>query len=117
MSDRGEVAKQIIGQVIKDVEEQKAAPLNFAKQAAQEFDTDIRLKNRYANFFIGILIGQLVLMNAFIFFHGFGFVTIDKLVLNIYMSGTLAEIFGIVTVITVHLFPRNRKTIYQILKE
>ncbi len=72
-----------------------------------DLKTDTGLKKHYARWFIGILIGQLVVMNAI--FYGVG---IEKLkftdyVLHLYMGGTLAEVFGIVYVITRYLFPKR----------
>ncbi|WP_321359577.1 hypothetical protein [Pseudomonas extremaustralis] len=70
-------------------------------------NSDRNLKELYAKWFIGILIGQLLLMNAVIVGNGVGCLKLEESVLKLYMSGTLLEIFGVVLVITKYLFKRS----------
>lgn len=69
--------------------------------------SDTRLKRLYAVWFIGILIGQLVLMNLVFIGVGVGCLSFHEYALHLYMGGTLAEVFGIVFVITKYLFPKR----------
>lgn len=70
--------------------------------------TDTALKSLYAKRFIWILVGQLVVMNAVFLGVGIGCLKFDEpTYLNLYMGGTLAEVFGIVFVITKYLFSKR----------
>lgn len=80
----------------------------FTKIKIKDQKADTKLKKRYANWFIGILIGQLLAMNFIFILAG-----LDKLHfqdpthLNLFMGGTLAEVFGVVLVITRYLFSKK----------
>jgi len=63
-----------------------------------------QLKEQYANKFLWFLGIQLGLMNLVFILTGAGILQFDHYVLHLYMGGTLAEIFGIVLVITRRLF-------------
>lgn len=70
--------------------------------------TDTRLKRLYAYWFIGILIGQLFVMNLVFILAGVDVLKYEHpTYLNLYMGGTLAEVFGVVLVITRYLFSRR----------
>lgn len=72
------------------------------------YNTDITLKLVYAIGFILILIGQLYFMNYIFYLVGIGGLEYkgpDDL--KIFMSGTLAEVFGVVFVITRYLFSKK----------
>lgn len=69
---------------------------------------DTALKKLYAYWFIAILLGQLALMNLVFIGVGFGWLKFQEYALHLYMGGTLAEVFGVVFVITKYLF--NRRT-------
>lgn len=64
-----------------------------------------QLKERHAKAFARILIGQLIAMNFIFFATGLGWLHYERWTLDLFMSGTLAEIFGVVLVITKNLFP------------
>ena len=68
---------------------------------------DTKLKGRYANWSLGILCGQLFVMNTVFIFVGLHILHFHDFVLNLYMGGTLAEVFGVVLVIARYLFPRR----------
>lgn len=68
---------------------------------------DTSLKKFYAKRFIWILTGQLAVMNVVFFFVGFKWMAFSDVALNIYMAGTLAEVFGVALVITRYLFPKR----------
>ena len=81
-------------------------PLTQAKVDDQVVDTE--LKKRYANWFILILIGQLVSMNIIFIATGLDYLHFqDPTHLNLFMGGTLAEVFGVVFVITRYLFSKK----------
>lgn len=69
---------------------------------------DRALREKYAKWFVWILIGQLVAMNLVFLLQGVSFVVYDAITLRIYMGGTLAEVFGVVLVITRYLFYRKK---------
>lgn len=82
--------------------------LDAHQQAAiDDKRTDTELKKLYAYRFIWILIGQLLAMNLIFVAIGFGFLKYSDFVINLFMGGTLAEVFGIVLVITKYLFSRK----------
>lgn len=72
--------------------------------------TDTELKRLYAERFIWILIGQLAVMNMVFIAVGLGALKFEhESYLNLFMGGTLAEVFGVVLVITKYLFSRRSK--------
>ena len=77
------------------------------KEAVKNLQSDRQLKEKYAQWFIKILMVQLAVMNLIILLAGFKWVAYDTWMLQLYMGGTLAEVFGIVLVITTNLFPKN----------
>ena len=81
----------------------KVDPLT--EQKIEDSKNDRALKKRYANWFIGILIGQLVIMNFAFVAVGFKWMGFARYELELYLAGTLAEVFGIVLIITKNLFP------------
>jgi len=70
--------------------------------------SDRRLKKGYAKWIMVILIIQLLIMNIVFILTGFKLLVFDKYVIDIYLTGTLAEVFGIVLVITKNLFPQKK---------
>lgn len=79
------------------------------QQTINDKTQDRALKKLYGQWFIGILIGQLVVMNLIFIGAGFKWITYDQWQLDLYMTGTLLEVFGIVLVITKNLFPNGEK--------
>jgi len=77
-------------------------------QEAQNIESDRELKQLYAYWFIGILIGQLLVMNYVFIGVGKGCFVFSDNVLQLYMGGTLLEVFGVVVVITSNLFPKKK---------
>ena len=80
-----------------------ADPLLHEK--VENLKADRELKRSYAKRFIFILVGQLFIMNIAFFCVGLDWIQFDKWSLNLYMGGTLAEVFGVILVITKNLFP------------
>lgn len=81
---------------------------DMQQAAVDDRKTDTKLKKVYAYWFIGILIGQLLLMNAIFAAVGFNWLEFkDPSHLNLFMGGTLTEVFGVVFVITRYLFSRK----------
>jgi hypothetical protein len=81
----------------------KADPL--VEQKVKDAESDRDLKEKYAKDFVRILVVQLVIMNCVFVLSGFKILEFEKWTLDLYMGGTLAEVFGIVLVITKNLFP------------
>lgn len=70
--------------------------------------TDTKLKKIYAYWFIGILIGQLLAMNLVFIAVGLNVLAFkESSHLNLFMGGTLTEVFGVVYVITRYLFSKR----------
>ena len=70
--------------------------------------TDTKLKKVYAYWFIGILIGQLLAMNGIFVAVGLNVLAFkESSHLNLFMAGTLTEVFGVVYVITRYLFSKR----------
>lgn len=87
-------------------EKEHLDPLTAAKVDDQRTDTG--LKKLYATWFIGILIGQLFLMNSIFVAVGANWLEFKEPThLNLFMGGTLAEVFGVVLVITRYLFSKR----------
>ena len=88
------------------IEKDSLDPVTAANVKDQEKDTE--LKELYATWFIGILIGQLSLLNIIFISVGFNLLTFQEPgYLKLYMGGTLSEVFGVVYVITRYLFSRK----------
>ena len=87
---------------------QNAAKLiDSPKLSQDELDqeSDRKLKKTYAYWFIGILIGQLVVMNIVFAGYGLGWLSFDELTLRFYTTSTILEVFGVIFVIVNNLFP------------
>ncbi len=80
----------------------------LTEQVVLDKESDRLLKRIYAKWFIGILIGQLLVMNLIMILHGSKVLEFTEWALNLYVTATIAEVFGVVLVITKNLFP-NRK--------
>lgn len=76
-------------------------------QEDKDKESDRELKRNYAYWFIGILIAQLIIMNTVFIIVGLGYLKFEEHVLELYMGGTLAEVFGVIVVITKNLFPKK----------
>lgn len=106
------VSQDVIATIRQSIAENKTQqltqldPVTAAKVKDQETDTS--LKKLYAIWFIGILIGQLVVMNLIFIAVGLSLLNfIEPTHLNLFMGGTLAEVFGVVYVITRYLFSKK----------
>ncbi len=78
------------------------------EQKIRDSEQDRSLKKKYAYWFVKILICQLIIMNLVFICVGVGKLHFETWSLNLYTSGTLAEVFGIVLVITKNLFPSRK---------
>jgi hypothetical protein len=76
-------------------------------QDINDKQVDTELKRLYAKRFIWICVGLLASMNAVFFLKGFGKVQYEEGDLQLFVAGTLGEVFGIVLVITKYLFSRK----------
>lgn len=66
----------------------------------RDLEADTELKKSFAKSFIRVLSIQLILMNIIFICIGIKWLEFDDLVVNLFMTGTLAEVFGIVMVMT-----------------
>lgn len=103
-----ELEKGSLASLIKSSlqDKSKTTPTDpLISEKVEDSKADRELKKSYASWFIKILIGQLVVMNILFFCVGFKWLSFDEWSLNLYMGGTLAEVFGVILVITKNLFP------------
>ena len=71
--------------------------------------SDRQLRQRYATWFMWILVFQLVAMNTVFILLGLGKLEYrNRWLVEIYIGATVAEVFGVVIVITRGLFPEPR---------
>jgi hypothetical protein len=82
---------------------------DIARKRADTDDkkADIELKKLYATRFLWILSVQLIAMNGVFVAVGLEKLEFSDIVLNLFMGGTLAEVFGVVFVITRYLFSKK----------
>lgn len=76
-------------------------------QDINDRQVDTELKRLYAERFIWICVGLLASMNIVFFLKGFGCVSYEEGDLQLFVAGTLGEVFGIVLVITKYLFSKK----------
>lgn len=69
---------------------------------------DRELRKKYASWFIGILIGQLLIMDLIFISVGRKCMYFENWALEMYITGTLIQTFGVVFVITKNLFPNHK---------
>ena len=109
----------LYGKLLERIQESVKSPTAEFKSSLDPFQqaylddqtADTKLKWKYANWSLRILLGQLLVMNAVFILVGFGWLKFPATsnYLQIYMSGTLAEVFGIVFLITRYLFAKRNK--------
>lgn len=75
----------------------------YSKNATKDRD----LKDKYALIFVILLIIQLVVVCVVFILVGANILKYDEIVLNIFVSGSLLEIFAIVRIIVKYLFNDN----------
>lgn len=73
----------------------------------ENLKTDIQLKRTYACQFKWILIVQLAVMNLIFFLIGCNVLEFSDLTIQIYMVGTLGEVFGVVLIMCRYLFSKH----------
>lgn len=76
-------------------------------QDINDRQVDTELRRLYAERFIWICVGLLASMNVVFFLKGFGKVHYVEGDLQLFVAGTLGEVFGIVLVITKYLFSKK----------
>ena len=106
------VDKEALASLIKKqiADPNSATPVDaLTQEQIHDLQQDRGLKKLYAKWFIGILIGQLVAMNVVLVAAGLGYLAYKEWILDLYMGGTLLEVFGVVLVITKNLFPQKGK--------
>ncbi|MGF1512650.1 MAG: hypothetical protein ACFB5Z_02995 [Elainellaceae cyanobacterium] len=71
--------------------------------------SDRQLRQRYATWFMWILVSQLLVMNAVFILLGLGKLEYrNRWIVEVYIGATVAEVFGVVLVITRGLFPEPK---------
>ncbi len=76
-------------------------------QDINDRQVDTELRRLYAKRFIWICVGLLASMNVVFFLKGLGKVHYEEGDLQLFVAGTLGEVFGIVLVITKYLFSKK----------
>ncbi|QTL33985.1 hypothetical protein [Pseudoalteromonas viridis] len=95
-----------VAQIKHNVKENKFTNVDpMQVQKVKDAESDRGLKQRYALWFIVILAVQLLIMNLVLVLVGMDKLHFEEWTLNLYMAGTLAEVFGVILVITKNLFP------------
>jgi hypothetical protein len=86
------------------------ASLDAERRSLDNHDkaTDTALKSLYAKVMLWILAAQLLTLNAVFIAAGLRCLAFDGSTLKLYMGGTLAEVFGVILVITKYLFPKKK---------
>ena len=77
------------------------------KMTQDELDqqSNRNLKQKYALWFIYILIAQLIVMNVLIVFQGLTLIHLDEVSFRFYTTSTIIEVFGVIVIIVNNLFP------------
>lgn len=73
----------------------------------RDLKAEIKLKKSYGKWFLIILAVQLAVMNGVFILDGAKKLDFEPLTLQLYMGGTLTEVFGLVLVVTKYLFKRK----------
>jgi hypothetical protein len=92
---------------ISRLDPERQAEVNHKTAITEDKIADTELKKLYARRFIWILVVQLLVMSAVFIAVGLGCLKYDdSTTLQLFMGGTLAEVFGVVFVITRYLFAK-----------
>lgn len=81
---------------------------NQAKKTAIELQSkkdDVNSKKRYAMWIPLVLAVQLIIANAVFIAYGLGWLKYRSVDLNLYVTGTLLEIFALILIVVKYLFP------------
>lgn len=102
--------KGVIDRVKESIRKPEASQIErLSNEDVLDRQVDRRLRQRWATIFVWILTIQLLVMNGVFIFVGLNFLQYQqKWVLELYLAGTLTEVFGIVLVITRNLFPEKK---------
>ncbi|MDR2152035.1 MAG: hypothetical protein LBO72_04370 [Helicobacteraceae bacterium] len=68
---------------------------------------DVSLKETFAKHFRIACLIQLVIVNAIFFAYGVGWLDYSDQAISVFVAATLAEIFGIVLIMTKYLFSKK----------
>jgi len=101
---------EIRQKLLKAAKEQSNAEHQTAltNEVVEDSKTDRSLKSMYAKSFIAILALQLIVMNLIFVLSGTEVLAFEEWELELYMGGTMAQVFGVVLVITKNLFPTKK---------
>lgn len=75
----------------------------------QDLEQDIRLKKRYAGWLLTAMMVQLFVANTVFVVYAWAGMNwrLSTSVINVWLGATLAEVVGVVLVVTRYLFPRR----------
>lgn len=108
--------QELLASVVLPIQEEFALPAEqrvSAEELDRQADRDERKELRrlrifYAKSLMVLLVGQMIFMNIVPIFTGLNVMHINGSTMNFYLTGTLGEIFGIVTVAVKFLFSDKR---------
>jgi len=89
--------------------------LKITEVAIESSKKEIELKGKYAKHLIWILYGQVFLLNVVFFCTGRGWLKYNDYVFNLYIAGTLLEIFAVVRIIVKNIFNSNLYNMLEII--
>lgn len=96
-----------VSQPIDEVNKKWATNDRITKLYCQRIEDDSKLKKKYANILIGILLVQLLMLNTIFILKGCGKLEYSDTTFNIFITGGLAEVFVLVKIIVSYLFNDN----------
>lgn len=91
---------------------------NIANIFTKRSENDNKLKEKYSIILIVILVIQLLFMNTTLVLKGLNILQFSDTVFNIFITGTILEVFSLITIIVKYLFTDNlTKLLSNILTE
>lgn len=91
---------------------------NIANIFTKRSENDNKLKEKYSIILIVILVIQLLFMNTTLVLKGLNILQFSDNVFNIFITGTILEVFSLITIIVKYLFTDNlTKLLSNILTE
>ncbi len=105
MSEQDSQLTEQVLEILHAIPRQASESLDpLTQQDVSDRVSDRQLKQRHATRFFWLLLAQLSVMNIVFVFTGIGWLEFPQYLMHLYMGGTLLQIFGVVLIITKHLF-------------
>jgi hypothetical protein len=91
------------------VREERSPIDRLDETRAEDYAQDVRLKGKYAGWFLWVMLAQLGIADLGFFLYAWMGVAwnVTPRVIEFWLSATVIEIVGIVLVVTRYLFPRR----------